>query len=172
MPEIRVKGEFNVAKSVDSMIGDLVGTLTDSIIVYPGGWGDSLPEWLKNAITLERLIENMKTTKGEEPTGTDAEACAYLNTVSLTAPMDHDWSQIYLFVAGKTYSRWQKNTMPDDIRVDSLNNQQMDDLNRLKEWLHRRRTTARQEAERTARRQTKAEEVAKREVEQPALFEF
>ena len=161
-----------MAKSVDTMIGDLVGTLTDPIIVYPGGWGDSLPEWLKNAITLERLVENMKATKGEQPTGTDAEACAYLNTASLTAPMDSGWSQIYLYVAGETYTRWQKNKMPDDIRVDSLSNEQMADLNRLKEWLYHRRTTARQEAERTARRQKEAEEVAKREVEQPALFEF
>jgi len=161
-----------VAKSVDSMIGDLVGTLTDPIIVYPGGWGDSLPEWLKNAITLERLTENMKETKGEQPTGTDAEVCAYLNTASLTVPMDGDWSQIYLYVAGKTYSRWQKNKMPDDIRVDSLGNEQMADLNRLKVWLHSRRTTARQEIERAERRHQKEEEVDKRKAEQPALFEF
>ena len=46
-----------MSKNVNSMIDDLVGTLTDPIIVYPGGWGDSLPEWLKNAIILERLTE-------------------------------------------------------------------------------------------------------------------
>jgi hypothetical protein len=86
--------------------------------------------------------------------------------------MDNDWSQIYLYVAGKTYSRWQKNKMPDDIRVDSLNNQQTADLNRLKEWLYRRRTTARQESERTERQQQKEAEAAKRKTEQPALFEF
>lgn len=62
--------------------------------------------------------------------------------------------------------------MPEDIRVDSLTDQQTDDLNRLKEWLYRRRTTARQEVERNERRQQKEEEAAKREVEQPALFEF
>jgi hypothetical protein len=62
--------------------------------------------------------------------------------------------------------------MPDDIRVDSLNDQQTADLNRLKEWLYRRRTTVRQEVERTTRRQKKAEEISKREVEQPSLFEF
>jgi hypothetical protein len=101
--------------------GDLVGTLTDPIIVYPGGWGDSLPEWLKNAIVLERLAENIKASKGEQPMGTDAESCAYLNTASLTAPMDNDWSQIYLYMAGKTYSRWHRSEMPDDIRVDSVN---------------------------------------------------
>ncbi len=142
-----------MSKNVNSMVDDLVGTLTDPIIVYPGGWGDSLPEWLKNAITLERLTENMKETKGEQPTGTDAEACAYLNPASLTAPMDGDWSQIYLYVAGKTYSRWQKNKLPDDIRVESLTSQQMTDLNRLKEWLYQRRTTARQESDRAERRQ-------------------
>jgi len=153
------------------MIDDLVGILTDPIIVCPGGWGDSLPEWLKNAITLERLTKNMKTTKGELPTGTDAEACAYLNTASLTAPMDNDWSQIYLYVAGKTYTRWHKSEMPDDIRVESLTDQQTTDLNRLKEWLYRRRTTARQELERSKRRQQKEEEMTKK-IEQPALFDF
>ena len=161
-----------MSKNADSMIGDLVGTLTDPIIVYPGGWGDTLPEWLKNAITLERLTENMKTCKGDQPTGTDAEACAYLNTASLTAPMDHDWSQIYLYVASKTYRRWQKSEMPDDIRVDSLNNQQTADLNRLKEWLYRRRTTAREEAERNEQREDKESAATKKKAEQPALFEF
>ena len=161
-----------MSKNASSMIDDLVGTLTDPIIVCPGGWGDSLPEWLKNAITLERLTENMKTTKGELSTGTDAEACAYLNTASLTMPMDYDWSQIYLYVAGKTYTRWYKSEMPDDIRIESLTDQQTDDLNRLKEWLYRQRTTARQETERAERRQQKEEDVAKRKTEQPALFEF
>jgi len=161
-----------MSKNMSSMVDDLVGTLTDPIIVYPGGWGDSLPEWLKNAITMERLTENMKETNGEQPIGTDAEACAYLNTASLTTPMSGDWSQIYLYVAGKTYTRWQKGEMPEDIRVDSLNNQQTADLKRLKEWLYRRRTTARQELELAERRHQKEEEVAKRESEQPALFEF
>ncbi|MBF4481719.1 hypothetical protein [Dehalococcoides mccartyi] len=161
-----------MSKKADSVIDDLVGTLTDPIIVYPGGWGDSLPEWLKDASTLERLTENMKGSKGEQPTGTDAEACAYLNTASLTVPMDSDWSQIYLYVAGKTYTRWSKSEMPEEIRVNSLTNQQTSDLSRLKEWLYRRRTTTRQEAERNERRQQKEEEVDKRKAEQPALFEF
>ena len=161
-----------MTKNIDSTVSDLVGTFTDPIIVYPGGWGEDLPKWLKDAIILERLIENIKTSKGGQPTGTDAEACAYLNTASLTMPIDSDWSQVYLYVAGKTYTRWHKREMPDDIRVESLTEQQMSNLNRLKEWLYSRHTTARQENERTERRQQKEEEVAKRKIEQPALFEF
>ena len=69
-------------KTVEKGISDIVGCLTDPIVVFPGGWGDTIPEWLKTAITLERMIGDMKELKGEEPTGTDAEACAYLMTVS------------------------------------------------------------------------------------------
>jgi len=149
-----------------------VGCLTNPIIVFPGGWGDTLPDWLKTAITLERMIGDMKALKGEEPTGTDAEACVYLMTLSLTQPMDSDWTQIYLYIAGKTCSRWNKTKMPDDIRVDLLTDQQTADLNRLKEWLYHRHTRARQDRERVKRRGEKKEEVARRIVEQPALFEF
>ena len=66
-------------------ISDIVGVFTDPILVFPGGWGDTLPDWLKGAITMERLIENMRALKGEEPTGTDAEACAPI-FIPLTSP--------------------------------------------------------------------------------------
>jgi len=41
-------GDYEVAQ-------DLVGVFTNPLIVFPGGWGDTLPEWLKNAIIPERL---------------------------------------------------------------------------------------------------------------------
>ena len=159
-------------KMVEKGISDIVGCLTDPIIVFPGGWGDTLPEWLKTAITLERMIGNMKALKGEESTGTDAEACAYLMTVSLTQPMDSDWTQIYLYVASQTYKRWEKGVMPADIVVESISDYQTGELNRLKSWLYHQRVKARQEKDRAERRQEKEEAKTQREQEQPALFEF
>jgi len=153
-------------------ISEIVGCLTDPIIVFPGGWGDTLPDWLKNAITLERLAMNMKALKGEEMTSTDAEACAYLYTAALTNPMDHDWGQIYLYIATQTYRRWGKNEMPADIAVDSLNDEQMRELNRLKEWLYQHRIKARLNRDRAERRQKREEEAARRKAEQPVLFTF
>ncbi len=158
--------------SIEKGISDIVGALADPILVFPGGWGDSLPEWLKTSITLERLEMNMRTLKGEEPTGTDAEACAYLMTVSLTQPIDSDWTQIYLYVAGRTYARWGKNQLPDDIRVDSLNNYQTRELKRFKDWVFPKRIQARQDKERAEKQEGKEAVVAKRQAEQPALFEF
>jgi len=159
-------------KTADTMISDLVGTFTDPIIVFPGGWGDTLPDWLKTAITLERMMGGMKALKDEEPTGTDAETCAYLYTAGLTAPMDHDWSQIYLYVATMTYRHWNKGEMPADIAVDSISDYQMGELNRLKSWLYHQRVKARQGKDRAERRQEKEEAKAQREEEQPALLEF
>ena len=162
--------------TMEKGISEIVGVFTDPIIVFPGGWGDSLPEWLKTSITLERLVMNMKALKGEEMTGTDAEACAYLNTASLTQPMGHDWTQIYLYIATKVYEKWRTKesgvTMPDDIRVESLNDDQMRDLNRLKAWLYQKRTTVRLDRERADRRQKREDEAARKEAAQPALFDF
>jgi hypothetical protein len=153
-------------------ISELVGCLTDPIIVFPGGWGDTLPEWLKTAVTLERLEMNIRAIRGEEITGTDTEACAYLMTVSLAQPIDSDWTQIYLYTATKTCKRWAKSEMPGDITVDLISDYQVAELNRLKEWLYRKRTQARLEREKAERRQKKEEEATRRKAEQPALFEF
>jgi hypothetical protein len=153
-------------------ISDIVGVFTDPILVFPGGWGDTLPEWLKETITLERLVMNMRALKGEEMTGTDAEACAYLYTASLTAPMDHDWGQIYLYIATRTYKQWGKNEMPADVAVDSLSDNQLKELNRLKVWLYRQRSRVRLDIERAERRDRKEQEEDMRKAEQPALFEF
>ncbi len=159
-------------QEIEQGIADLVGCLSDPIIVFPGGWGDSLPEWLKNAITLERLAMNMSALKGEQATGTDAEACAYLMTLSLTQPISSDWTQIYLYIATQTCQKHGKGEMPADIAVNSLSDHQMTELKRFKDWLYRRRVEARQERERMERRQEKEQEVAKKKADQPALFEF
>ena len=163
-------------KQMEKGISDIVGALTDPIIVFPGGWGDTLPEWIKTSITLERMIMNMRVLKGEEPTGTDAEACAYLYTVSLEHPIDRDWTDIYLYIAGKVYEKWRTKdsgtTIPEDIRVESLRDDQLADLNRLKAWIYRQRIKVRQERDRTEQRQQKEEEEAERKALRPALFDL
>jgi len=138
-------------RTVEQDISNIAGCLTDPIVVFPEGWGDTIPQWLKTAITLERTIGDMKGMKGGEPNGTDAEACAYLMTVSLTQPMDSDWTQIYLYVASQTYKRWEKGEMPDDIAVESISDYQVGELNRLKAWIYRQRIRNRLESDRAER---------------------
>ena len=152
----------------EKWISDIVGVFYDPIIVMPGGWGETLPDWIKGAIQLERLIMNMSP----EMTGTDAEACAYLYTASLERPMSHDWAQIYLYVAGKTIEKGREGgKMPDDIKVESLTRNQQDDLDRLKRWIFETRIKSRLERDRAGRREAREEAAAEKEMLQPALFE-
>lgn len=153
-------------KAVEKGISDIVGALVDPIIVYPGGWGEDMPDWLKTQITLERMVMNMKALKGEEPTGTDAEACAYLMSASLSFPMDHDWAQIYLYVATKEMRGKNKDNPPADIAVESISDYQMRKLKGLKDWIYRQRTKPRRHGITVAR--GKKEPAAK---EEPALVQ-
>lgn len=119
---------------------------------------------------------NMKANSDEEMTGTDAEACAYLYTVTLTQPVDSDWTEIYLYIADQVYSHYRTKEsgvqFPDDIRVRSLSDYQQGHLRRLKDWIYRRRVQSRQDRNRTERREAREEEDTRRKTEQPALFQL
>ena len=162
-----------IDRETDGWISDLVGSLTDPIIVMPGGWGDTLPSWIREEITVERMIENMKSAKGEEMMGTDAEVVAYLYTASLESPMDSDWVEIYLYMASKVMKRHTKQEMPADMRVvEKLTRNQEDDLLRFRRWLYATRVRARQERDRSERREQREEETKQRVIAQPRMFDF
>ena len=135
-------------KTLEQGISDIVGCLIDPIIVFPGGWGDTIPEWLKTAITLERMIGDMKALKRGEPTGTDAECCAYLYTLALTQPLDSDTFEIHMYIFTKTMRRWKKDTeVPPDLVSESLSDYHTDQLRHLKRWIYERRIKYRKEGE-------------------------
>jgi hypothetical protein len=160
---------------VDRAISDLVGSLTDPIICHKGQ-EEQPPEWLRNSIALERLIMNLATLKGETPTGTDAEAAWYLSTASLESPFDEQWTRIYCYVFTQIYQRWRTKesgyTVPDDIKVDKLNDYDMSHLRRLKDWIYQTRIKARLEKDKSERKQQKEDAVRQKKNEQPVLFEF
>lgn len=145
-------------RKVEGWIDDIVGALFDPIIVMPGGWGDDLPEWLRTRVTLERLAENIVSTReNREITATDAEAACYLFTASLTAPIGGDWTQIYLYVAGLEIHDQTKNEMPKDIKVEALTESQWCDLKELKNWIYGQRVKHRKEKAHGERREAKEE---------------
>jgi hypothetical protein len=120
-----------------------------------------MPEWIKAAITAERLIESMKALKGEKPTGMDAEVLAYMYPRSLEAPLDSDWTQIYLYISTRVMSRHKETEMPGDIKVEFLSDYQMQRLKELKDWIYKERVRLRQERRRVERAQAIAEVKAK-----------
>ncbi len=145
---------FNIDRSIE----DLVGAICDPIIVYPGGgWENDIPKWLLEQITMDRLIEQMKATKGQEPTGTDSEALAYLFPASLCFPFDRDWTQIYIYLGARVCGA-HGSQVPDDINVQTLDRQQDEDLRRLKGWIYEKRRQHRGQKAKDIRRERLAQE--------------
>ena len=158
-------------KTIEQGISEIVGVFTDPIISFPSPWNQDIPQWVKDRIILERLMMNMRVLKGEEPTGTDAEALAYLMPASLEAPMGRDWTEIYLYVSTRVCAAAGKE-VPEDIRVEMLSDYLMQELNRLKAWIYQQRIKVRLGRERVERRQKREEEAEERKAAQPALFDF
>jgi hypothetical protein len=126
-------------RSTEKWIDEVVGVFKDPIITYSGPWGNDIPDWLREAITMDRLIGNMKALHGEPMMAGDAEVAAYLMTASLEAPMGHDFTQIYLYCATRTIERYKKGAMPEDVRVDKLGPDEERELRDLKIWIYETR---------------------------------
>ncbi len=159
--------------SLDKSIDEMVGALCDPIIVSPGEWAtpDMIPEWLRSQITMDRLLELMVANKeGRDPVGTNSEALAYMIPASLEAPMGYDWSQIYLHLGTVVMNGGMNNkVMLDDIRVDTLNSTQQEDLRRLKRWLYEAKLKHRAGRRKEIRQELKEDK--KREKEEEALVQ-
>ncbi|MBA7672923.1 hypothetical protein ES703_81110 [subsurface metagenome] len=158
-------------RKVDGWIDDLVGALCDPIIVYPSGWQDTLPDWVKPQITLERLIMNIKVVKeGGVPIG-DTEALAYIYPRTMEAPMNEQWYRIYMYVFNQAM-KFKKTEVPEDLKSEKLSDYDMQELNQLKRWIYERRVKHRKEKQRGERRQEKEEAKAKELATVPVQSSF
>ena len=158
-------------KSIEKQIDDLVGVFSDPIIVYPSGWEDTLPETLKQDITIHRLLQLMK--KGEEDMACFPEVCAYMYTLTLEQPVASEWVNIYMYVM----TQYKGDAMPADIRQDSLTKYEMGLLNDFRCWIFKRRREASREKLRAARKAEREAKKAEKEAQQreieaarPGLF--
>jgi hypothetical protein len=162
------EGKLNTDDWVESM----VDVFTAPLIVYPSGWEDTLPDWIKSEVTLQRLIRLMK---GNDGLATDVEALAYMYPRTLEAPLDHDWMQIYMYLATKAMGSrlsGKEAEIPADIKVERLDPYLESKLIELKRWIRERQRKALAERRKADNRQEREEIAAKRKAAQPALFDF
>lgn len=144
-----------VTKPPGHWIDDLVGALTDPVIVCPaGGWEDALPEELKTEIPLYRLAHLMKCLNGQAnlEEASDAEALLYLYPPSLAAPMGDQWTRIYLYLGNRVMG----DRLPEAIGEKELDEYDMGVLRRLKRWIRSKQMEARR-ARRRQEHEPKAE---------------
>ena len=77
------------------------------LVVADIGWAESIPEWVKEAIREERMINGLiGIMSGEEEVG-DAEVLVYLYTANLRGPISHYLSEVLNPLKIYLYFRYQ-----------------------------------------------------------------
>ena len=113
-------------------------------IVEPSRCGWDYPERVRQVIPLARWIQLMRGLHddAEADLASEEEALGYLSCVSLEAPLDRDWADIFFYLGLQVFPRW--NMLPDGqsaceaiglSRPIVLNRQQAEDLRRFRRWL-------------------------------------
>jgi hypothetical protein len=145
-------------------IDEMVGALTDPIIVFPSGWEDTMPEWMKRDLPINRLVHIMECLHGKArwEEACDLEALIYMYPAALAQPLGEEWTRIYIYLGTKVMGE----KMPEDIREESIPDHYQGDLRDLKRWIRKKKVEARKERQ---RREKKAE-VKPLECEQLKFF--
>lgn len=133
-----------MAYGLETAVDDMLGSITDPIIVAPGGWMDEMPSWLRHEVEMGRMVLVMKASKENKrpDMATDAEAMIYIGSASHLGPMPYQWVNIYLWLGNKVLG----NRQMKDIRKyapKTLNSDQQRMLDDLKRWIWNRRQLAR-----------------------------
>lgn len=101
------------------------------------------PERLLNEVRAERMIQALcsiiKPEIEEQEVG-DAEALAYMMPETGRKPLTSEWGDIYLYLAGCVLKRWKQwDVLPEECRVEKLDDYKMGKLRELKRWIYKSR---------------------------------
>jgi len=88
------------------------------LVVADVGWAETIPQWLKDEIASERMINGLidiATPKNTSQDVCDAEIVAYLMTTSLRAPLSSDHTDIYLYLSAKLMLKTKRILKEEDL---------------------------------------------------------
>jgi hypothetical protein len=124
-------------------VRDLASVFTTPIVYHPGGWEDSVPEWLKLRVCAERMA---MAGNGGWDKATDAEITCYLYTASLAQPLGSDWTAITLYQATKQIPQLYE-ALPDAPKELTCDQErELEDLkHKIRNSQLRRQNTSRKE---------------------------
>lgn len=147
-------------KQEDKWIEEMANTFTAPLIVYPGGWEDTIPDNIKNKITIERLLRMMKKDGKHE--ATDSEVAAYIYTASCCFPLNYHSANIYFYVLKSVFSNLKG--MPDFVEEAKISEYEEGMLKKLRCWIYKKQTDelkARRRADRAGAKKKQTPTVSK-----------
>jgi hypothetical protein len=114
-------------------------------IIQPrlGGW--DFPDRLRQIVPIARWLQVLRGrhTMREKDQASEEEAMGYISCVSLDAPLDRDWAEIFFYLGQQVFPRWNLingQAVHKALGLDRpivLHDQQIVDLIRFRRWLRR-----------------------------------
>jgi hypothetical protein len=155
--------------ALDKQITEMVAAFSDPIIVYPGGWEDTVPEQVKQDIATYRLIRLMA---GDLELATWPEVCAYFYTLTLCFPPHEQVTRMYMYAM----TQYLRDNSPKELRQESLDDYDMNELNRFRRWIRYKQVEARKKRSHLEKRSVVSSHEAINKTqhceERPSLFDF
>jgi len=108
-------------------IKEVIRALHAPLVCHPGGWDQSLPDWIAGRAVRQRMemLDN-----GGWDKATDADIAAHLFTASLVAPMNHDWAEIYIYTVAQLMPQLCDTTIPVPKELSAWQQQELNQLKR------------------------------------------
>ena len=118
-------------ESINNLL-ELISGFSDPV-VKGSDW--DVPENLRKDIVIERVVNTIEGVK----TATDSEVLAYLSTVSLAYPLDHNHYKIYMYMFKKRCEK-DGNGVPDFVKdTGELDDCQKTLLKELRDKIYKKR---------------------------------
>ncbi len=126
-------------------VKDLVEVFDTPIVLNPGGWEDTLPEWLRLRVIKERVE---MVCNGGWDKATNAEVTCYLYTAALAQPLGSDWTEITLYQAAEQMPQLREALPATPKELSDYQKHELGDLKRkIRDSQIRRRKSKRKETD-------------------------
>ncbi len=154
--------------TLDKQITEMVAAFSDPIIVYRGGWEDTVPEQVKQDITTYRLL---RLLTGDLELATWPEVCAYFYTLTLCFPPHEQVTRMYMY----TMTQYKGDLFPEEMRIKELDSYDTNELNAFRRWIRVKQLQHRKERLHLSRSSDiKSASTSKTDdsEQRPSLFDF
>lgn len=123
-------------RDTNDYVFDITDALSSPILTFSQSWASCIPERILKQVGLARMI----ALKKEETLATYVECLIYIYTRTLEAPMDSDWTNIYMHVSCSVLEEWFGEDHWDDMQAPrSLNNWLESKLKHLRQHIYKKR---------------------------------
>lgn len=122
-------------KTIEEYSFDMTDAITAPIITFETTWADTIPQRIKDIITVARLKGLMKG----HTVASYAEVVAYLYTRGAVAPMTSEWTNIYCYVGTMVCHYYFKQTHFKELGVEELTSYEKQLLERLRREIYNKR---------------------------------